>query len=560
MLRHAPLIAVFVLIGPIICGLLATLLPAFGYFPALGGHAFSFDHFASVLMQPGITRSIGVSLMAGLVTTIVSVLVVMFFFAAWSGTKLFFRVQHLISPLLSIPHAAAAFGFAFMIAPSGWIMRLISPEFTGFSRPPDWHLLNDPYGLSMMAGLIIKEVPFIFLVTLAASSQVRVKEYARLSASLGYGKMAGFIFSTWPLIYRQTRLAIFAVIAYATSVVDVAIILGPTNPAPLAVRLIEWMNDTDLTMRFQASAGAVLQFLLTASALLIWVIGEKIGRRLFYVYSITGKRFAKDQPARIASGASMLGLASLVIFGLVILGLWSIAGYWSFPDALPEKFTMRIWDRQLSNIGGPFQTTLILGLISTFVAIGIALACLEREARTGRTGGTQALGLLYLPLIIPQPAFLFGLQMLFLATGVNASFAALILVHLVFVLPYVFLSLSDPWRAFDKRYSWTASSMGISKDRIFWRVRIPMLLRAILGAMAIGFAVSIGQYLPTALIGAGRWPTLTTEAVALASGGDRRVIGVYAFLQMLLPFLGFVIAAFIPVFLFANRRGMKGVS
>ena len=84
---------------------------------------------------------------------------------------------------------------------------------------------------------------------------------------------------------------------------------------------------------------------------------------------------------------------------------------------------------------------------------------------------------MYLPLIVPQPAFLFGLQMLFLAMGFNTSFAALVLVHLVFVLPYVFLSLSDPWRAFDNRYALSALSMGVGRNRIFWSIRLPMLLR-----------------------------------------------------------------------------------
>ena len=84
-----------------------------------------------------------------------------------------------------------------------------------------------------------------------------------------------------------------------------------------------------------------------------------------------------------------------------------------------------------------------------------------------------------------------------------------------------------------------------------------MLLKPILVAAGVGFAVSIGQYLPTLLIGAGRLPTITTEAVALASGGDRRIIGIYAFLQLLLPLLGFVLAALIPALLFRNRRDMK---
>ncbi len=560
MLRHAPILAVLILAGPIVCGLLATILPSLGYFPALGGNEFSTRHYGELLSQPGIGRSIFISLSTGLATTLVSLGLVMAFFAAWSGTRTFARVHRLVSPLLSIPHAAAAFGIAFMIAPSGWIMRLLSPEFTGMTRPPDWHIINDPFGLSMMLGLVAKEVPFLFLVSLAAMPQAMPAVRAKLATSLGYGRMAGFIFSVWPQVYRQIRLAVFAVIAYASSVVDVALILGPTNPAPLAIRLVEWMGDPDLSKRFLASAGAVLQLAVTGLALLIWIVVEKIVSRLFRAQVISGKRFENEKIGRVISGIAIFILAGLVMAGLAILGIWSISGYWSFPDALPKSFTLKTWSRQLSTIVQPFNITLVLGLVSTCIALIIALSCLEQEARTGKSGGTRALGLLYLPLIVPQPAFVFGLQMLFLVTGMNASFVALALVHLIFVLPYVFLSLSDPWRAFDKRYLQAAASMGVGADRAFWKIRMPMMLRAILAAVAIGFAVSVGQYLPTVLIGAGRWSTLTTEAVVLASGGDRRIIGVYAFLQMFLPFIGFAIASAVPALLFARRSGMKATT
>ena len=63
----------------------------------------------------------------------------------------------------------------------------------------------------------------------------------------------------------------FAVLAFSTSVVDVAAILGPTTPAPLAVRLTGWMNDPELSTRFLASAGALLQLGVTGAALLIWI-------------------------------------------------------------------------------------------------------------------------------------------------------------------------------------------------------------------------------------------------------------------------------------------------
>jgi len=557
MIRFAPLVAIVVLIGPILCGLLATLLPAFGYFPALGGNDFTLSAFDALFAQPGIWQSTLVSLITGLITTLISLLIVLGFFAAWSGTAFFRKVEGILSPLLSIPHAAAAFGLAFMISPSGWLMRLVSPELTGMMRPPDWHILNDPMGLSMIAGLVIKEIPFLFLVTLAAMPQVRASQNRRIAASLGYGKMAGFVYSLWPQLYGQIRLAVFAVIAYASSVVDVALILGPTNPAPLAVRLVGWMNDPDLSLRFQASAGAMLQLATTAAALVIWIIGEKTLGALVRGLSATGRRYQADNLLRHVSAFWIALVAMVFTVGLFVLALWSIAGYWAFPDALPRGFTLQTWQNQLNGVEVPFLNTVLIGALSTLLAIILVLACLEREARTGRTGGNRALTLLYLPLIVPQAGFVFGLQMFFLVGGLNGGFLSLLLVHLVFVLPYVFLSLSDPWRAFDKRYAWTAAAMGVSRSRIFWKVRFPMLARAILVSCAIGFAVSIGQYLPTVLIGAGRWPTLTTEAVALASGGDRRVIGVYAFLQMLLPFLGFLLAALVPAIWFANRRDMQ---
>lgn len=557
MLRAAPILALIVLVGPICFGLFATLLPALGYFPALGGDRLSVGPISDLLSQPGLFQSSAISLTTGLVTSLISLLIVLGFLAAWSGTRWFVRLQHAISPLLSVPHAAAAFGLAFMIAPSGWLLRLISPELTGLTRPPDLLIINDPHGITMMAGLIVKEIPFLFLVSLSALPQVQPKRYGMVATSLGYGKMAGFLFCIWPRLYPQIRLAIFAVIAYASSVVDVALILGPTNPAPLAVRLVSWMNDPELSMRFQASAGAVLQLLITAACLVVWVVIERIGRFILALFQIRGSRLQKDGFVRDTS-LVLVVLSVLVVFtGLAILTLWSFSGFWPFPDALPNSFSLKTWDRQLETVQRPLWITVAVGGCATLLALIIVLACLEREARTGRTGGNRALLLLYLPLLVPQASFVFGLQLFFLKVGIDTQFIALVFIHIVFVLPYVFLSLADPWRAWDKKYGMVAKSIGSGDNRIFWKIRAPMLIGSILVASAVGFAASIGQYLPTVLVGAGRWPTITTEAVALASGGDRRIIGVYAFLQMALPFIGFATAALIPAFIFSNRRDMK---
>jgi len=198
----------------------------------------------------------------------------------------------------------------------------------------------------------------------------------------------------------------------------------------------------------------------------------------------------------------------------------------------------------------------VIAVLSVMVAIALVLGCLENETRRFQDPGQGAMLLIYLPLLMPQISFMFGLQVFFTGIGLERTLISVVIVHLIFVLPYIFLSLADPFRALDPRYLQTALCLGASPARVFWLVRLPLLTRAVLTAFAVGIAVSVGQYLPTLLIGAGRFATVTTEAVALASGGDRRMIGIYGLLQMILPFAGFALALLIPAVLFRHRRGM----
>ena len=555
--RFAPALTIAILVGPILFGFLGTALPAFGYLPGLGGMGFTLLHFGELASEPGIARSVGLSLATGLVTTLISVCLLAVFVGGYLGGWLFAFMRRLLAPLLAVPHAAAAFGLAFLIAPSGEIARLLSPWLTGWSRPPDLFIVNDPMGLAMIAGLTVKEIPFLFLVTLAALPQVNHADGLRLGRSLGYGRLASFVYLVWPGLYRQIRLAVLAVLAYATSVVDVALILGPQLPAPLPVRLIEWMNDPDLTMRYLASAGAVAQLLTTLAAILIWLGIERIGAAMVGAFRDRGRRMRRDRAARVAGLGGMAVTVLAIIGGIAVLGLWSVAGLWQFPDAVPASLTGKSWMRALPRLVEPLTVTLVVAALSAGIAVLLTLFCLERENETRRSGGTRALMLLYLPLIVPQISFLFGMQYLAILGGFDGSMTGLILAHLVFVLPYVFLSLSDPWRSYDRRYDTIAAGLGMGRMRTVFTIRLPMLSRAILTAFAVGFAVSIGQYLPTVLIGAGRLTTITSEAVALSAGGNRRVIGVYAFLQTVLPFLAFAIATALPGLLLRNRRGLR---
>ncbi|WP_420346382.1 ABC transporter permease [Pelagibius sp.] len=546
LLAYLPGATLLLFLTPVAAGLIGTWLPAFGYFPTLGGEGFTLDPWVMLFDHPGLRESLRLTLVSGLLATVISFSLTVFFLAACHGCRITLAIRGLMAPLLAVPHAAMALGLAFLIAPSGWLVRLVSPWATGWDLPPDVATVQDPNALALTLGLVMKELPFLLLMTLAALEHSRAEERLAIARSLGYGPVMAWLKTVLPAIYRQIRLPVYAVLAYSLSVVDMALILAPLSPPPLAVQVFRWFNDPDLTMRFVAAAGAVLQLLVVVGAIALWRLAEVLVARLGRLWIAGGRRGGKGRVLRAATSSLVQLLVAMAAAGLLAMALWSVTRRWRYPDALPTALSTDIWARQGHDLLWTTGTTLISGLAAAFIAVALVLGCLENEQRRGLTISTRALWLLYVPLLVPQVAFLFGSQVLSIQIGIDGTWIALVWSHLLFVLPYVFLSLADHYRALDERYSRTALCLGASPNRVFWRVKLPMLLRPVLFAAAVGFAVSVTQYLPTLFAGAGRFVTLTTEAVSLSAGGDRRVMGVFAFLQAALPLIAFAAALALP--------------
>ncbi|MGI9419576.1 MAG: ABC transporter permease, partial [Geminicoccaceae bacterium] len=385
---------------------------------------------------------------------------------------------------------------------------------------------------------------------------IRADDQIRMARSLGYGPVQAWIKVVLPPIYPQIRLPIYAVLAFSLSVVDMAMVLGPTTPPTLGPLVLRWFNDPELTMRLQAAAGAVLQLVIVLGAIACWRLAEAVVGRLARPWLTSGTRGGDGRVARRV-GWSGLGLVfSLAGGSLFCLAIWSLAGRWRFPSTWPDSLSFKTWLTQAPRLMDPAWTTLIVGLAATLIALILTIGCLEHESQTRRRPGVGALTLLYIPLLIPQIGFLFGVQVALVRVRLDGSWIGLIWSHLLFVLPYVFLALADSYRALDPRYARIALMLGTSPLGKLFRIKLTMLLRPVLIAAAVGFAVSVAQFLPTQFAGAGRLSTLTTEALSLAAGGNRRIVGLFSILLAALPLIAFALATLIPAWRFRHRRAM----
>ncbi|MEJ2763734.1 thiamine ABC transporter permease [Photobacterium sp. MCCC 1A19761] len=543
MIRLLYLLTLILCALPFVPGVLGILIPAFSWLPALGMTTPKVQAFTTVLHWPGLSAAIGLTLFTGLGSTLLAAMFCFVILKRYWGSRRWQFLEHTLSPMLAMPHVAFAIGFAFTFSPTGWLFRLL--EFFGFNTDGWFSLIQDPYGLGLMVALAIKETPFLLLMSIAVLQQIQVSRLLAVSAGLGYSRHESWIKVILPQWLPGMRLPIFAVTAYGLSVVDVALILGPTRPPTLAVLVWQWFNEPDLTLLPRAAVGALL--LLAIALLTLGMLRATEWLSLHYDrrWQLSGPAL-NPETGRTRSQLTgqrfwpiALPFIAIPLIVVPVLMIWSVAQRWRFPDLLPSRYSGWFWQQESASLIELATSSVTLALISSLAALVLAIACLEyrQKYQRGLPGW-----LIALPLVIPQLSLLFGIQITTYWIPGQWYWLWVCWSHLLFVFPYLYLALDGPWRHYDIRLDQTARSLGLNGWQTWWQVKCPLLLPAIWLGLAVGISVSLAQYLPTQMLGAGRISTITTEAVALASGQDRRVSAVYGLIQGILPLIFFTLA------------------
>ena len=555
----------FVLGAPLLLGSALALAPAFTQTSLVVNSTGQMGQllppaFLTLLSTPGIATSAITSLVSGLLTPAISLAIVFLFLAATQGNSIGNAIAKLSAPVLAIPHAAAAFALALLLAPSGVASRVIA-SLLGWDLPPDYLFINDPNGLALILGLVLKEAPFLLLISLAALPSLGAPRRVALARTLGYKPTTAWLLTVAPVLYPLVRLPLFAVIVFASSAVDVALILGPSLPPTLSVRLLEWFVAPEIESRQLASAAALLQLVVSLSALGIWLLLERVVARAFTPLAARGasrlsaRRVTYDT-ALTALGNALLPLSlAFILIGIGALMLTSVGTEWRYPALVPSVWSTQQWTSALSEWRAPLFNATMIALLSVTAALALSLFMLEAQARSSVSTARIAT-FLYLPLLVPQVVFISGIAILAERALLRPSLTLVAAGHFLFVLPYVYLTLQGGYARFDTRWLMLARTLGASNTVCFWRIRLPLLSTQLVTAVMLGLAISLSLYLPTQILGAGRIPTLTTEAIALVSSGNRSTIGTWALLQSALPTLCFMLALVLPRLIWSRRKGM----
>ncbi|MGD9834767.1 MAG: ABC transporter permease, partial [Piscinibacter sp.] len=314
------------------------LLASLGF--ALAG-ALDAGAWARLVADPALPQALALSVGVGVAATALSLAITLWLVTHLHGTSTWARIERALGALLAVPHAAFAIGLALLLMPSGLLLRLAAP-LAGWASPPGVSTVQDPLGLALILGLVLKEVPFL-LWNVAA--QLRpVAQAAQLRQALLTGQAMGYSAASvwwrvlWPQLLPRLALPLLAVWAYGASVVDMALVLGPTNPPTLAQLAWSWLLDADAAVNAQGAAAALLLAGVVALGAVVAVAAVRALLPLLRALQVRGDRAAAGGAPRAvtAVGAAIVSGALLYGLALALLAFVSVAGVWRFPALWPQ--------------------------------------------------------------------------------------------------------------------------------------------------------------------------------------------------------------------------------
>ncbi len=220
----------------------------------------------------------------------------------------------------------------------------------------------------------------------------------------------------------------------------------------------------------------------------------------------------RERPSLRVGHVSLVGITlftfAFLYVPIIVLIIFSFNS--ARTGAVWQGFTLSWYQRLLNNeaLLSAAGRSLIIGLLSTAgsVIIGTMTAlAMEREHFRGKTIWD---GLLYMPVIIPEIVSGVSLLLFFAAGGIERGLFTLVVSHIAFSMPFVYLTVRARLADFDRSIEEAAQDLGADEARTFWLITLPLLMPGIVSGALLAFTLSIDDFIISFFVTGKGWNTL----------------------------------------------------
>ncbi len=197
----------------------------------------------------------------------------------------------------------------------------------------------------------------------------------------------------------------------------------------------------------------------------------------------------------------VLGFYAFLYFPIVILVAYSFNA--SRFAMIWQGFSLRWYAKVLSNgdIQAAAINSLIVAVSATVLATSIALAAALALARGGDfRARTLSMGLIALPIVVPEIVTAVATLMFFSALGLSLGLGNLIIAHTVFCIPFAFMPIRARLEGMDCALEQAARDLYASSWAAFRLVTLPILAPGIIAGAILAFVISLDDFIISLMI------------------------------------------------------------
>ena len=216
-------------------------------------------------------------------------------------------------------------------------------------------------------------------------------------------------------------------------------------------------------------------------------------------------RKAEGKAGRVAHfswlGPWVLGFYVFLYFPIAVLVAYSFnesrfAMIW-------QGFSLKWYAKVLANgdIQAAALNSLIVAFSATAIATSIALAAALTLARSGSfRGKTASMGLIALPIVVPEIVTAVATLMFFSALGLSLGLGNLIIAHTVFCIPFAFMPIRARLEGMDTDLEQAARDLYATPWQAFRLVTLPLLAPGIIAGAILAFVISLDDFIISLMI------------------------------------------------------------
>ena len=189
---------------------------------------------------------------------------------------------------------------------------------------------------------------------------------------------------------------------------------------------------------------------------------------------------------------------------------------------------------------GALKTSLILAVCSCGISMVIgtlgAVGMAKRKFRGQGSFETLAM----LPIMVPEIILGMAFLAVFTAVGLKFGMGTLILAHVTFCTPYIFIIVKGRLAGMDPSLEEASRDLGASPARTFLEITLPLIMPGVLSGVMLAFAMSLDDFVISFFVTGATTMTLPLKIYSSVKTGVS--LQVNALCTLMLVFVAVVMA------------------